>query len=242
MSNISFVFLAFNNWPILERTLNSALELKHSFKEPQWVVFDNSTPEFKEEMSVNIKKWLSTCVNSNWIYEQSKHNLGEGGGMNKAFHLATGEYILFFQDDWECCVKYPFIDLAVDVLEKFPHIFMVQMSKREWSRTNKNNMIGRVLLTKDDLTVFEMRPNGFGNNTSQVKLIKKSNWLKVGEYLTTEEINWERSKGHREGSIVEYEYGRRLHNIGFAAAKINDGQFIHTIPENARSEFFITNG
>ena len=242
MSTLSFAFLAFNNWPILLRTLESAKKLKHTQKDVQWIIVDNSTEQI-DDMRHCIMEWV--CQNPELHVDtvfNNGVNGGEGSGMNQCFKMCYGENILFFQDDWECVVDYPFIDLAIDVLDKFEHIFMIQLSKREWSSTNKNVRFGRLLFPpQNDLSVIEMADNGFGNNTSQIRLFKKSSWEKVGPYLDTNTIDWNRWKGHREGSVVEFDYGVRLNNLGYRAAKINDGQFIHTIEENARSEYFISN-
>ena len=242
MSTLSFAFLAFNNWPILERTLESAKKLKHT-QDVEYVIVNNSTEEYYFDIDSKISDWMEK--NPSLIIttvSNSGENSGEGDGMNICFNMCSSENILFFQDDWECVVDYPFIDLAIDVLDKFEHIFMIQLSKREWSSTNKNVRFGRLLFPpQNDLSVIEMADNGFGNNTSQIRLFKKSSWEKVGPYLDTKTIDWNRWKGHREGSVVEFDYGVRLNNLGYRAAKINDGQFIHTIEENARSEYFISN-
>ncbi|MCI0558115.1 MAG: glycosyltransferase family 2 protein [Nitrososphaera sp.] len=237
---LSYTFLAFNNWPLLERTLNSARTLKHS-QEVEWVVVDNSVAKFRSEMTRNIEDWLDKNeLVGRSIHATNMENIGEGGGMNQCFNLARGDYILFFQDDWECMVDYNFIDFGIEVLNKFNHIFMVQLGKRDWNK-NKNCMFGRVLLpTQDGMTAVEMGDNGYGNNTSQIRLFKKATWEKVGPYLDMKTIPWTFLKPNvREGSFVEMEYGQRLQKLGFKAAKINDGQFIHTLPENARAEHFI---
>lgn len=235
MCNLSYGFLSFNNWPILHRTLESAKKLKHTQDKVQWVIVDNSTKEYASEMMENIIQWekqqddiiLDTVFNCGV-------NGGEGAGMNQCFKVCRGENILFFQDDWDCVVEYPFIDLAIDALDKFNHIFMIQLSKREWSSTNNNVRFGRLLFPpQNDMTVVEMADNGYGNNTFQVRMFKKERWKQVGLYLEDKDIGpqW---KGHRKGSVSERDYGIRLQSMGYKAAKINDGQFIHTIPENAR--------
>ena len=230
---ISFGFLAFNDWPLLKRTLESALKLKHT-QEVEWVIVDNSLDEFRDEMSRNIDNWLQENELDRSIHSTNVENVGEGGGMNQCFELCSAEHILFFQDDWECTVDYPFIDLGIQVLDTFGHIYMVQLSKREWSVTNKNVSFGRVLMPPSDgMTVVEMGDNGFGNNTFQIRLFKRSTWKEVGLYLEDKDIGPE-WKGHRKGSVSERDYGVRLQSLGYKAAKINDGQFIHTLEENAR--------
>ena len=118
---------------------------------------------------------------------------------------------------------------------------MIQLSKRPWSTTNRNVKFNRVLLPpKDGLSVIEMGDNGFGNNTNQVQLLRRSKWKEMGPFPDVNTIDWNKWKGAREGSIVEFEYGCRLQSRGYRAAKINDGQFIHTLPENARANHFIS--
>ncbi len=234
MPNLSFGFLAFNNWPILKRTLESAKKLQHTQGEVQWVIVDNSTPDCCSDMVKNIIAWekeqggiwLDTIFNNGV-------NGGEGAGMNQCFDACRADNILFFQDDWECVVDYPFVDTAIEILDRFNDLFMIQFSKRAWSTTNPNIRIGRVLHNEGDKTVFEMQNNGYGNNTFQVRMFKKERWQQVGPYLEDKDIGpqW---KGHRPGSVSERDYGIRLQSLGYKAAKINDGQFIHTIAENAR--------
>jgi len=241
---LSYGFLAFNNWPILKRTLESAKKLKHTQGPVQWVIVDNSTKEFHADMQICILKW---CIDNPDLdvvtIFNGGENTGEGGGMNQCFNACTGDHILFFQDDWECVVNYPFVDLAIETVDTFSQIFMVHLSQRDWDYSNKNIRMGRVLMKKGDMVVSELQHNGLGNNTFQVKLLRKDDWIKVGPYLTADDINFNRYKPDvREGSIGELDYGVRLAKLDYRAAKINTGQFIHTIPENARSEHFITNG
>jgi glycosyltransferase involved in cell wall biosynthesis len=243
--NLSYSFLAFNNWPVLEQTLNSAKNLKHTQGYPQWVIVDNSLPQFQDFMTEKIEEWvcrnvdITKCPVSHILNEQ---NTGEGGGMNQCFEACTGKYILFFQDDWGCVVDYNFIDFGIEILDTFEHIFMIQLGKRAWSTTNPNCRFERVLMPpRGNMVAIEMADNTYGNHTNQVKLFKKDKWLKIGPYFDMKTIPWERIKpGAREGSLVECEYGIRLDRLKMRAAKINDGQFIHLIPENARQEHFIT--
>jgi len=244
MYKVSYTFSAFNNWKILERTLFSALNLRYSINKDdiQWVIVDDSVDKYKDHIYSKIVEW---CYKNLKDYDyhiiSNDKNMGEGYTMNKCFQESKGEYILHFQDDWECVVDYPFIDLGIEVLDRFDHIFMIQLSKREWSTTNKNVKFGRILMPpKNGLSVIEMADNGFGNNTSQIRLFKKETWKKIGLYLDTKTIDWNRWQKAREGSIVEFDYGQRLQRLGYKAAKINDGQFIHTLEENARSEYFIS--
>jgi glycosyltransferase involved in cell wall biosynthesis len=243
-NKLSYAFLAFNEWDLLERTLNSALKLQHSQGDIQWVVVDNSIPEYQSMMRRNIMNWMSdNIVNGDTAFFQNEDNRGEGGGMNDCFRNCDGKYILFFQDDWELAVDYNFIDLGIGILEKFKHINSVQLSKRAWSSTNPNVKMGKVLLNKNGITAFEMEDNGFGNHTNQIKLFKKSFYERIGPYLELNNIPWHRySPDAREGSIVEHDYGQRLKLSGTVAAKINDGQFVHTLAENARNAHFITHG
>jgi hypothetical protein len=83
-----------------------------------------------------------------------------------------------------------------------------------------------------------MVPNGWGNNTFQIRLFKKGNWEQVGPYLEDKDMipDW-KEYGHRLGSVSERDYGIRLNHAKWCAVKINDGQFIHTIEENARMHF-----
>ena len=237
MIKLSYGFLSFNDWPILERTLESAKKLQHTQGDVQWVIVDNSLPDYNRDMQKNIAQWADDNPSLHIDFHfNGGINSGEGGGMNQCFELCSGENILFFQDDWECIANYPFIDLAIETLDKFQQIFMVQLSKRPWSSTNPNIRIGRVLMAHGDATVFEMHPNHWGNNTFQVRLFKKDKWSTIGHYLEDKDIGpqW---KGHRPGSVSERDYGVRLNSHGFRAAKINDGQFKHTIEENARVHF-----
>lgn len=241
-TKLSYAFLSCNNWDVLERTLNSALKLKHTQGEAQWVVVDNSTGEFQEQMKDDISYWLRHNDPGNSLAICNGENVGEGAGMNMLFNKCVGENILFFQDDWECVVDYNFIDLGIKVLDTFSDIFMLQLSKRPWSPTNPNIKMGRMLMMDGDHAVAQMYPNGFGNNTFQVKLLKKAVWEKVGPYPTKDTIDFSKyPPGTREGSVGEFEYGKRLHELGYGAAKINDGQFIHILEENARDEYFIKN-
>jgi hypothetical protein len=138
-------------------------------------------------------------------------------------------------------VDYPFVDLAIHTVDRFPNVFMVQLSQRPWSVTNPNVKMGRMLMREENKVVCEMQPNGFGNNTFQVRLFKKKTWERVGRYPDRDTIDFTKyAPGTREGSIGEFEYGKRLAGLGYCAAKIGTGQFIHTIPENARSAHFIT--
>lgn len=242
-NKLSYAFLSFNEWEILERTLNSALKLKHSQGLVQWVIVDNSTEEYQDTMRRNIMNWLTDNVrNGDTAFFPNNENHGEGGGMNDCFRRCEGEYILFFQDDWELVVNYDFIDLGIEVLDKFQHINSIQLRKRAWSAENPNVKMGKVLLNNDGITVFEMQDNGFGNNTSQVRLFKKSFYERIGPYRDLSNMPWKDYPDAREGSIVEHDYGQRLKLSGTVAAKINDGQFIHTLEENARSAHFITHG
>ena len=241
---LSYAFLSFNNWPILKRTLESAKKLQHTQGPVQWVIVDNSTEEFYYDMETSILQWCdeNPDLSVKPLFNGGA-NTGEGGGMNQCFNLCDGDHILFFQDDWECVVQYPFIDLGIKTLDTFSQVFMIHLGKRPWSVKNQNVRMGRVLMTHEDMMVSELVPNGLGNNTFQVKLLRKDQWEKVGPYVTTSDIDFSQYKPDvREGSIGELEYGMRLAKLGYRAAKINDGQFIHTIPENARSEYFITNG
>ncbi len=232
--NLSYGFLSFNNWPILERTLESAKKLQHTQGNVQWVIVDNSQKEYYRELQNGINAWMDKNPELEilTIYN-SGINMGEGGGMNVCFDMCDGENILFFQDDWECVVNYPFIDLAIKTLDTFKNLFMIQLSKRSWSITNPNIKMGRVLTNQDNKLVCEMQPNHWGNNTFQVRLFKKAAWESIGRYLEDKDIGpqWD---GHRPGSVSERDYGVRLNSQGYRAAKINDGQFIHTIEEDAR--------
>jgi len=237
LTKLSYGFLSFNNWPILERTLESAKKLKHTQGEVQWVIVDNSTKDFYVDMENNILNWCNknNDLKVDTIFNQG-NNTGEGAGMNTCFDLCVGENILFFQDDWECTVYYSFIDLGIKALDCFKDVFMIQLSKRPWSTTNNNIKMGSVIMTDKNKTVCRIQPNGFGNNTFQVRLFKKDRWQKVGYYLEDKDIPL-RWSSHRPGSVSERDYGIRLASLGYCAAKINDGQFIHTIAENARMHF-----
>jgi len=231
---LSYGFLSFNNWPVLKRTLESAKKLQHSCGDVQWVIVDNSTPQYCQEVMSGINQWIKDNPHLHIdTYSTNGENLGEGTGMNKCFNLCTGENILFFQDDWECVVDYPFIDLAIETLDRFENIFMVQLSQRDWSIKNINIQMGRLLMVHEDKVVSEMKSNNFGNNTFQVRLFKKSKWKKVGLYLEDKNISplW---AGHRPGSVSERDYGLRLQSFGYKAARINTGQFKHLLEEDSR--------
>ena len=239
MTNLSYGFLSFNNWPILERTLESAKKLKHTQGGVQWVIVDKSQEEFCEEMEKNILAWMDKNQEIDmYVFFNRGNNTGEGAGMNACFDMCEGENILFFQDDWECVVDYPFIDLAIETLDSYQAVFMIHLGKRPWSADNLNIKRGPVLMVRGDITVFGMQPNQWGNNTFQVRLFKKSKWGQVGHYLEDKDMDPDWKKyGHRLGSVSERDYGIRLAQLGCLAAKINDGQFIHTIEENARMHF-----
>jgi len=240
---LSYGFLSFNNWPILKRTLESAKKLKHTQGNVQWVIIDNSQEKYYADMEKNIINWMDENPGLTiLVVFNSGNNTGEGAGMNACFKMCEGENILFFQDDWECVVDYPFIDLAIQALNSFRGVFMVHLGKRPWSPDNQNIKRGPVLMTQGDITVFGMQRNHWGNNTFQVRLFKKSRWEEVGPYLEDKDMNPEwKKEGHRLGSVSERDYGVRLQRVGYRAVKINDGQFIHTIEENARMHFIEDN-
>ena len=180
MIKLSYGFLSFNYWYILERTLESAKKLQHTQGDVQWVIVDNSQPDYNQDMQKNIAQWADDNPSLHIDFHfNGGVNSGEGGGMNQCFELCSGENILFFQDDWECIVNYPFIDLAIETLDKFKQVFMVQLGKRPWSSTNNNVRIGHVLKTRADATVFEMHPNNRGNNKIQIRLCKKDRCSKI---------------------------------------------------------------
>jgi len=238
-NKLAYGFLAFNNWPVFERTLESAKKLYHTQGDVQWVIVDNST---NREVEDGLYTWMNDNPDLNILtIFNSGENVGEGAGMNQCFNMCDADNILFFQDDWECVTNYNFVDLAIETLDRFSAIFMVQLRKRSWKPYPKpyepgdrNCSTGTYLMRQENNQVFQMADNGFGNNTFQVRLFKKSKWKQVGLYLEDKDIDWNRWPGARPGSISERDYGLRLAAHGFSAAKINSGQFDHTIEENAR--------
>lgn len=74
----------------LESCLNSSLP-----KEVEFIIIDNASTD--DTKSVVDEVFNNTGIT--YLYEYQKKNLGVGGGRNRGFELASGDYVYFMDDD-----------------------------------------------------------------------------------------------------------------------------------------------
>ena len=150
--------------------------------------------------------------------------------MNQCYEAAKGDYILFAQDDWRLDVSYDFIDFAIDILNERDDVYTVVMANR-----GPRAPQGPLIRTEGHLSAYIVQPYEFRSSTNQIQLFSKANWLKYGPLPTMGTINWKRwPVDAREGSVVEWTFGKMLQAAKMHDARIEKGQFIHTLKEGIR--------
>lgn len=213
---ISVCFLSYNRLEKLHRTIESmrkVLQEGDLIEKTELIVLDNASREDK-----NIE-YINGAVAQGAIDKAfcSTTNLGQGGGLNKLFDMASGDYILSVQDDWVSCVDYPFLLRAIWTLRNFSEIGLVQLKYKVRPDVVEYELTDRVHLIKD---------NNFGGFSYQIHLTSREVYDKWGPFEVMPE-GWNFKNGHDEGSLSEYENGKKYASAGFRAVKILDGQFFH---------------
>jgi glycosyltransferase involved in cell wall biosynthesis len=90
---LSIAIITHNRKAELLRAIESCL--KYRIKDMEFVIVDNNSQDGTQE-------YIESYLNSNNVaynYFYSHENLGVAGGRNKAFSLATGEYVFSLDDD-----------------------------------------------------------------------------------------------------------------------------------------------
>tara|TARA_B100001996_G_scaffold100183_1_gene75093 strand:- start:1406 stop:2437 length:1032 start_codon:yes stop_codon:yes gene_type:complete len=114
MNKVSIIIPHYNNFPILDQCLKSLENITYSNLEI--IVIDNNSYDDSFQKIKNNYK--------NLILKKSSKNLGYTGGCNLGASFATGDYLLFLNND---TVQDPhFLNYMVDSLDKDEKIASVQ--------------------------------------------------------------------------------------------------------------------
>ena len=114
MNKVSIIIPHYNNFPILDQCLKSLENITYSNLEI--IVIDNNSYDDSFQKIKNNYK--------NLILKKSSKNLGYAGGCNLGVSFATGDYLLFLNND---TVQDPhFLNYMVDSLDKDEKIASVQ--------------------------------------------------------------------------------------------------------------------
>ena len=114
MNKVSIIIPHYNNFPILDQCLKSLENITYSNLEI--IVIDNNSYDDSSQKIKNNYK--------NLILKKSSKNLGYAGGCNLGASFATGDYLLFLNND---TVQDPhFLNYMVDSLDKDERIASVQ--------------------------------------------------------------------------------------------------------------------
>lgn len=223
---ISVCFLSFNRLTKLHKTIESirnVLLKEDLIEKSEFIVLDNASQEDRN------KDYISGAIKQGAIDKAflSTINLGQGCGLKKLFEMATGDYILFAQNDWVSCVDYPFLLKAIWTLKNFPEIGIVQLKYKVRPEVVESELMEGVHLIKD---------NGFGGFSYQIHLTSREVYDKWGPSEVVPD-SWSFKNGHDEGSLSEYENGKKFSTIGLRAVKILDGQFLHIGETNESKEY-----
>ena len=111
---VSIIIPHYNNYSILDECLKSLKKI--SYKNIEIIVVDNNS----EDDSL----LLLTENHKDIIIQKSKINLGYAGGCNLGSDIATGEYLLFLNND--TIHNEDFLDKLVEVLDNNQEIACVQ--------------------------------------------------------------------------------------------------------------------
>lgn len=129
---ITVAFITYKRLSELKKSISSCLEIGGNISEI--VVVNNDVEEDIEKALQNF-----ICGKCKFVYWQSDSNLGVAGGRNKAFELASNEYVFFLDDD--AVVATPlFFESLMDKMDSHPEIVAASPDIQEPEKnTNLNS-------------------------------------------------------------------------------------------------------
>lgn len=232
---LSVLFLSFNRLEKLLDTIYDIHDFIHTVEafspfDSELIVLDNGS---KDEDNVNTLRRLHEEKIIDKL-ELLDYNSGQAGGLSRLFNLASHEYILVAQNDWQLhdSIDYPFIIQCMDALDKYEDVGMVQL---------KYKIRGPEHIEKElEPNVYMLKHPQFGQQfgcfSFQIHMTTKNKYNKYGPY---EELpmKYDIHKGLSEGPQAEYIYGSQYGQRGFKSAVIKSGQMVKTGVSNESYQY-----
>jgi len=208
---ITLVVTSCGRFDLLFQTLESFFKLNTSRLVSQIIIIDDSgiegAGEFIEKFFENIKSLFDIKIIANSV------NIGQVRSIDLAYSFVRNPYIFHLEDDWEF-YQAGFIELSLEVIEKFPWILTV------WLRAHNDTMnhpIETVAGLPFDLLSlnYQYRWHGFTWNPG-LRRLSDYNYIKnFAAFAPSEALasQWYMAKGYR-AAILKVPEGF-VHHIGW---------------------------
>ena len=113
---VSVLFVTYRRFHLLQRTVETFLQ-HTDYANLELIVADDGSPR-------SVQNQISTLPVNRVLL--SDRNRGFGANANAGLRHCNGEYILFLQDDWECCGPTEYLSDAVCAFQKHPQIGFIK--------------------------------------------------------------------------------------------------------------------
>ena len=114
---VNVVFITYERIDLLERAVHQFLARSPYPNVELLVTDDGSSPPAVERLkNLPVDEVIL-----------SERNTGLGPNTNRGLRAANGEYVLHYQDDFLLCSEEPFIERAIEIMERHPEVGLVRL-------------------------------------------------------------------------------------------------------------------